>query len=79
MKSNIGYEKAYEEALEKAKLYHDIDTDNTLPVCARGFTEYLFPELIGNEPKVSFPDINIESIEIDELTLMPSDKDFKDL
>ena len=37
--------KAYDEAIEKARVYHETDTDNTMSVFAKGIMEYLFPEL----------------------------------
>ena len=37
--------KRYDEAIKKAKEYHDVDTDNTMTIYARGTMEYLFPEL----------------------------------
>ena len=41
--------KAYDEALERAKKYYDVDEDNTMQVRARGVMEYLFPELKESE------------------------------
>jgi len=45
----MDYEKAYKEALERAKEYYDVDEDNTMQVHARGVMEYIFPELAESE------------------------------
>lgn len=41
--------KAYDEALDRAKVYWETDNDNTLDIKARGTMEHLFPELKESE------------------------------
>ena len=40
---------AYDEAIERAKVYWETDNDNTLDIKARGTMEHLFPELAESE------------------------------
>jgi hypothetical protein len=41
--------KAYDEALDRARVYWETDDNNTLDIKARGTMEYLFPELAESE------------------------------
>ena len=45
----MDYEKAYKEALERAKVFTNNDKDNNLMIRAKGTMEYLFPELSESE------------------------------